>query len=250
MIMPNFDMNEAVPKLKDSPVESFDVEVKSKPEPVLPIIPNKTNNKPSQVKQVTKPKRGPLPKLNVKPKREISKTPAKKEGAHKYCLLENSEINNPKTKRFSQGAPESRRIKSPKTKPRQPLRPQKAEEITTESVEPPEQTKAIEPAMKDLVENNQQMGTPDTPCDSFVSPPMIDDCESHKELDHFGRYSVYTISIEWNTKLIPLYLGILRYNKVSPVKDLYCFHYRSKGSSVRKPFRNNVSDVEHYKLRK
>lgn len=182
LFMPNFDMSEGVPKEKDTPVKSYDVEVKSKPEPVLPIIPNKTNHKPSQDKQVAKPKRGPLPKLNVKTKREVSKTPVKKEGAHKNCFLENSEFNNPKTKRFSQGAPESRRIRSPKDKSRQSLKPQKAE--VTESAEPLEAAKAIEPAVKELSEINQQMGTPDTPCDSFVSQAMVDDFESHKEIDH------------------------------------------------------------------
>ncbi|KAI5731413.1 hypothetical protein M8J77_009619 [Diaphorina citri] len=173
--MPHFEMNEFILKEKDTPVESFNVEVKSKPEPVLPLIP--TKSKPSQEKKPTKAtKRGPLPKLNVKPKRDGSNPPR---NAHKNCFLENSENipMNPKTKRFS-NVPDSRRTK------RQSVKPQKVEEPTMESTDIMEQNKIIdtfaETEAKDPVDQFQELGTP---VDSFVSAPCFEDFDHHKELD-------------------------------------------------------------------
>ncbi|KAL1455594.1 hypothetical protein WDU94_009678 [Cyamophila willieti] len=182
---------------KEAPAESFNVSIKSKPESVLPAIPNKTSNKPNQAKKVIKPKGAPLPKLNVKPKRESPSNPPPKKDAHKNCLLENTDINftNPKTRRFGK-ATDSQRT-NPKSKSRQSIKSQKLEETIVETTELIDQDKNMEniefndclgpSQMKDELERQRD----------FMELTQKEIDHSHKELDpivHDYDCSIRTVS--------------------------------------------------------
>lgn len=156
---------------------------------MLPIIPNKTQNKPNQV-EVPKPKGGTLPALNVKSKKESS-VPPKKSNAHSKCLLENTELNSkkPKTRRFGNRLSDSQRT----TKSRQSLKPQKIEETKATEIinESNNNIEVSDPLgqvpVKEPMVLSRDLQPMDTPADSFVSANFLDDIDHHTEFESYQK---------------------------------------------------------------